>query len=84
MKTYEIDYKAPVAVLKKSLVDRYPTASVYKVKRYASFVIRFPHNSDIIYCGDPDQVVSYALKNGLNLIPKNARGRKFFVYTIVK
>lgn len=81
MRTYEIDYNAPVAVLKKSIIDKYPVARVFKVKRYASFVI-VPRISDTIYCGDPGQVCRYAEKMGWSIIPKNARGRKFFHYTI--
>ena len=84
MKTIEIDYSAPVAILKRKLTDRYRTANIYKVKRYASFFIHYPGNPDAIYCGTPAEVEEYAKANGLSLIPMNARGRKFFTYTINK
>lgn len=78
MKTYEIDF-VPVAVLKESLTDRYPAAKVCKVKRYASFLIYFRNNPEkTIFCGTPEQLVDYAKKEHLSIIPKNARGRKFF------
>jgi len=84
MKTYEIDF-TPVAVLKTNLVDRYPAAKICKVKRYASFVIYYHNQPDkVIYCGDPEQVKEYAKKEHLSIIPKNARGRKFFEWTINK
>ncbi len=82
MKTAEIDFSAPVAILKKSITNPWRDANVYKVKYYASFVIMYHGNPDIIYCGDPGQVARYAEKEGLSLIPMNSRGRKFFHYTI--
>lgn len=80
--TYEIDYKAPVAVIKKALPDRYATANVYKVKRYASFVIHFIGQPSPIYCGTPDQVETFVKVQGLCLLPKNSRGRKYLHYLL--
>ena len=84
MKTYEIDF-TPVAVLKENITDRYPSAKVCKVKRYASFIVYF-HNdpNKTIYCGTPEQLVDFAKKEHLSIVPKNARGRKFFDYTVSK
>lgn len=82
MKQYEIDYSAPAAVVKTRLTDKYAIANVYKVKRYASFVIHFVGKENIIYCGTPEQVVDFVRKENLNLIPKNARARKYLPYFI--
>jgi len=82
MKQYEIDFSAPAAVVKTRLIDKYPVAKVYKVKRYASFVIRFVEEKKLIYCGTPEQVVDFVRKENLNLIPKNARARKYLPYFI--
>ena len=82
MRTYEIDMKAPVAVVKHGILDRYPAANVYKVKRYASFVIHFVGQPSPIYCGTPEQVEAYVKVQGLCLLPKNARGRKYLHYLV--
>ena len=84
MKTAEIDLAAPVAILKKNICSPWRDANIYKVKYYASFVIMYHGNPDVIYCGDPEQVTRYAQEQHLSLIPMNARGRKFFAYTINK
>lgn len=83
MKTYEIDYSAPAAVIKKGLIDRYAIANVYKVKYQAAFVIHYIGTKDIIF-GDARQTENYCKNNGLCLIPKNNRARKYLSYIISK
>ena len=82
METYEIDYSAPAAVVKTRLTDRYPVANVYKVKRYASFIIRFAGDKEIIYCGEPAHVIQFINFANLCLIPKNKRARKYLPYIV--
>lgn len=81
MKTYEIDYSAPVALIKRNCIDKYPVASVYKVKRYASFVI-IPRHGETefggLHLGDIEQVNAYVRNRNLYMVVKNARGRKYF------
>lgn len=77
MKTYEIDFSAPVAVLKSNPCSPFVDAKVYKVKRYAAFVIMLRNCSDKML-GDVEQTINYAKNHGFHLIPKNNRGRKFF------
>lgn len=79
MKTYEIDYSAPAAVVKNRLTDRYPIANVYKVKYHAAFLIHYIATKDIIF-GDAKQTEAYCKNNGLCLIPKNNRARKYLQY----
>ena len=86
MKTAEIDFSAPVAILKADRTSKWRTANVYKVKYYASFVIIYITNGrpgpGPIYCGDPDQVINHAKSENLALIPMNSKGRKYFDYII--
>lgn len=77
MKTYEIDYTAPVAILRKSRIDRYRFANIYKVKYQAAFLIHIVGTKDTLL-GDVEQVMNYARNNNLKLDAMNARGRKFF------
>ncbi len=83
MKTYEIDYSAPAAVIKKGLIDRYAIANVYKVKYHAAFVIHYIGTQDVIF-GDAQQTETYCRNHGLCLIPKNNRARKYLSYIICK
>lgn len=83
MNTYEIDYSAPAAKIKKSLIDKYAIANVYKVKYHAAFVIHYIGTKDVIF-GDAEQTLNYCKNHGLNLIPMNARARKYLPYYIAK
>lgn len=77
MKTFEIDYTAPVAILRKSRIDRYRFANIYKVKYNAAFLIHIVGTKDTLF-GDTEQVINYTINHGLKLDPMNAKGRKFF------
>lgn len=75
MNTYEIDYTAPIAILRTDRT-RPRFGNIYKVKHHAAFVIRL-FNGNTLF-GDAEQVNAYARRENLKLDPMNARGRKYF------